>query len=202
MLFNSYIFLVFAAVFFLIWPLTSPSRQTRWAFITAASFFFYGWWDWRFIFLIIASGMIDFTAALLMEKYPDKKKTFLILSVCGNIGGLAVFKYLSFLTENGNALFGLIGADYAIPIVSLTLPIGISFYTFQSMSYTIDVYKDDLKPTKNLLHFFSYLSMFPQLVAGPIVRAKDLLPQLDTVSKSTPEMRWNGLQLVARIEQT
>jgi D-alanyl-lipoteichoic acid acyltransferase DltB (MBOAT superfamily) len=201
MLFNSLIFVLFAVIFFLINRLLGKNVNGRLLWLTAASFFFYGWWDWRFIFLIVFSGFIDFYAVLAMQKSPQYKKLFLIISVIGNIGSLSVFKYWSFIAENIDTLFGLNGSESLLsqtPGLFLITPIGISFYTFQSMSYTIDAYRNKLKPTNNLLHFFAYLSMFPQLVAGPIVRAKTMLPQLlqtNTVSKGE---RWQGFQLIIR----
>lgn len=166
----------------------------------AASFFFYGWWDWRFLFLILASGFIDYFGALGIHKHPSRKKLFLILSVLGNVGSLAIFKYSGFIAENIDQLMGIFGLESKlvdhIPEFMLLLPVGISFYTFQSMSYTIDVYRGVMKPTRNVLHFFSYLSLFPQLVAGPIVRARDLMPQLKVLRPTTDLERWNGFKLI------
>ncbi len=197
MLFNSAAFLIFMAVFYSVWPLLRVQKLTRWGFLTAASFFFYGWWDWRFLFLIIGSGLIDFVAGLAIERWPSWKKTWLLLSIMGNVGSLATFKYLDFFIGNVNWLGRLLGIDWQMPAAGLILPVGISFYTFQSMSYSIDVYRGRLAPTHNVLHFFAYLSMFPQLVAGPIVRACDLLPQLVEDRRPTEQQRWDGLRLIA-----
>lgn len=196
MLFNSLEFLLFGLIFFLLWPLLRKWNNTRWVYLTAASFLFYGWWDWRFLFLIIGSGFIDFFAALAMTRWPRRRKLHLIASVLGNVGSLGVFKYLDFFIGNANWLLSSVGAGELIPLAGLTLPVGISFYTFQSMSYTIDVYRGQLKPTRNVFHFFAYLSMFPQLVAGPIVRAADLLPQLETAHPTTSKQRIDGLRLI------
>lgn len=200
MLFNSLVFFIFAALFFLIWPLAKRHRQVRYAFIVAASFVFYGWWDWRFLFLILASGILDFWCGLAMAAHPARRKLLLGLSLIGNIGSLMVFKYSGFFADNIAALAGLFGLELnlreSIPHFVLILPVGISFYTFQSMSYTIDIYKGHLKPTSNVLHFFSYLSFFPQLVAGPIVRAADLLPQLELVPHTNERTRWEGTKLI------
>ncbi|MDP4764039.1 MAG: MBOAT family protein, partial [Salibacteraceae bacterium] len=183
MIFNSLEFIVFALLFFLIWPFAKRENNAKWAFITAMSFVFYGWWDWRFLFLIIGSGLIDYVAGLWIVNRPKHRKLFLVLSLAGNLGSLSVFKYSTFFAEIIDSMFALSGIKTEltshIPEFALILPVGISFYTFQSMSYTIDVYRGRLQPTENILHFFSYLSMFPQLVAGPIVRAKDLLVQLE-----------------------
>ena len=202
MLFNSFVFLVFAALFFLLlyFVRRSGKLNLRWGFLVLASFFFYGWWDWRFLFLILASGLIDYFGALGIQHFPARKKFFLILSLLGNVGSLAVFKYSGFIADNLDQVMALFGLDShlreQIPEFMLILPVGISFYTFQSMSYTIDVYRKKLKPTKNILHFFAYLSLFPQLVAGPIVRARDLLPQLKALRPTTEMERWNGFKLI------
>jgi D-alanyl-lipoteichoic acid acyltransferase DltB (MBOAT superfamily) len=195
-LFNSFEFLVFFAVFIGLWRLVRDHRQRRWAYIVAASLFFYGWWDWRFIFLIIGSGLIDFAAGLAMAQRPAWRKPALVLSILANVGSLAIFKYLDFGLGTTNRLLGALGIESAVPLAYLPLPIGISFYTFQSMSYTIDVYAGRLTPTRNPLHFFAYLAMFPQLVAGPIVRAADLLPQLAETRRPTDQQRWTGLKLI------
>ena len=196
MLFNSFAFIVFATVFFLLWPVARPRRQLRWGYLILFSSVFYGWWDWRFLFLILASGLIDYTAALMMQKYERRKRLLLVVSVCGNLLSLAAFKYLGFITTNLNSLLSTFGTGTSIPLLELTLPVGISFYTFQSMSYTIDVYRGALKPTRNILHFFAYLAMFPQLVAGPIIRASALLPQLEKSPPTGESGRWEGLKLI------
>ena len=165
------------------------------------SFIFYGWWDWRFLFLILLSGAIDFGAALAIERQPAKKKQWLLLSLLGNIGGLTIFKYSQFIAQTLDDLAATIGWQMdlhsQLPAFSLIVPVGISFYTFQSMSYTIDVYKGNLKPTRKVMHFFAYLAMFPQLVAGPIVRAKDLLHQLQQNRQVSAVSTWLGLRLMA-----
>ena len=197
MQFNSIVFLLFGLVFFTLWPVFRVHRNRRWIYLVAASFIFYGWWDWRFIFLIIASGLIDFFAGLGMERFSRHKRLLLVLSIIGNIGSLAVFKYLDFGISNINWLLQNLGIGPPVPAANLILPVGISFYTFQSMSYTIDIYRGQLHPTRNIFHFFAYLSLFPQLVAGPIVRARDLLPQLESSNKIDEQQRWEGLKLIA-----
>ncbi len=197
MLFHSFVFLLFGALFFLLWPLMRKRNNSRWVYLTSASFLFYGWWRWEFLFLILVSGLIDFFAGLGMVRFPHRRKLLLLLSIVGNIGSLAIFKYLDFFVDNLNSLFGWDGPENQTARFGLLLPIGISFYTFQSMSYTIDIYRGKLKPTRNLFHFFAYLSLFPQLVAGPIIRAAHLLPQLTSWKPGTPEDRWNGLRLIA-----
>ncbi len=196
MLFNSFAFLLFFSAFITLWPMLRARNNCRWTYLTVASLFFYGWWDWRFIFLIIGSGLLDFFAALGMQRFPGRRRLFLVASILGNVGALATFKYLGFFLQNLNRALSLSGLDSAVPLVGLTLPVGISFYTFQSMSYTIDVYRGRLQPTRNVLHFFAYLAMFPQLVAGPIIRATHLLPQLETARPTTEADRWAGLKLI------
>jgi len=196
MLFNSLVFLIFMAVFYSLWPLLRRRNNVRWIYIVIASFIFYGWWDYRFLFLIMFSGFIDYFAGLGMHHYPRRKKLLLILSLMGNIGSLAVFKYLDFGIQNLNWLLHLFHLSADIPQVHLILPVGISFYTFQSMSYTIDIYRGEFQPTRNVFHFFAYLAMFPQLVAGPIVRARELLPQLEQSHPISEQQRWEGLKLI------
>lgn len=202
MLFNSFIFLVFGTLFFLgLWLLRKTKiQELKWAFLVAASFFFYGWWDWRFLFLILASGFIDYFGALGIFRFPRYRKLFLVLSLLGNLGSLAIFKYSGFIAGNIDFLLEWMGLSQRlsdnIPEFMLLLPVGISFYTFQSMSYTIDVYRGQLKPTRSILHFFAYLSLFPQLVAGPIVRARDLMPQLKVLRPTNELERWNGFKLI------
>lgn len=224
MQFNSLVFILFATLFFISWPLMRRLNNIRWIYLVIASFIFYGWWDWRFLFLIMFSGFIDYFAGLAMGKYPSRKRTWLILSLIGNVGSLAFFKYSYFLlgTANVEAMLGgingllgkvgifsvinwflsvsgltEIGFSQARPFMKIALPVGISFYTFQSMSYTIDIYRGQLNPTRNVFHFFAYLALFPQLVAGPIVRARDLLPQLESSRPASEQQKWDGLNLIA-----
>jgi D-alanyl-lipoteichoic acid acyltransferase DltB (MBOAT superfamily) len=201
MSFNSLIFVAFAVVFFGIWPLANRKDLTRWGFLTFMSLVFYGWWDWRFIFLLVASGLIDFLCGRAMARtaHRARRRLLLLLSIAGNVGSLTFFKYGQFiagLLDAGLARLGM-PAHFAsaLPDVTLILPVGISFYTFQSMSYTLDVYRGRLQPTQNVLHFFSYLAMFPQLVAGPIVRARDMLGQLSVRRVPTDAQVWHGIKL-------
>ena len=201
MIFNSAIFLVFIAVFFCFWPLLRRRDNSRWIYLTAASFLFYGWWDWRFLFLLIASGLIDYFAALAMEANPARKKWCLYASLAGNLGSLFIFKYSGFAAQGIDKALGLAGMHLhlyeRIPPFALILPVGISFYTFQSLNYIIDVYKSELKATRNIFHFFAYLSLFPHLVAGPILRAKEMIPQMKQVHVPDEEELWDGLKLIA-----
>ncbi len=149
------------------------------------------------------SCLVDWSilgAAKYMHQKPSQRKLLLLLSLFGNLGGLSVFKYSAFfagLIDTAFAAFGWsINCVGSLPEWSLVVPVGISFYTFQSMSYTIDVYRSNLKPVKSVLHFFAYLSMFPQLVAGPIVRAKDMLRQLAENRRQTSLGYWLGFKLI------
>jgi D-alanyl-lipoteichoic acid acyltransferase DltB (MBOAT superfamily) len=197
MQFNSIIFLFFATLFFSIWHFTKSNVTFKLIFLTIASFFFYGWWDWRFVFLLLFTGLIDYFAAIGITCFPKYKKLLLISSLLSNIGTLSLFKYSGFISKNIDQLLGT-SLNSQINTFFLIVPVGISFYTFQSMSYTIDVYKGKFKPTKNVFQFFAYLSMFPQLVAGPIVRAKDMLPQLIGQRQPLKEDRWEGFRLIVK----
>ncbi|WP_190810445.1 MBOAT family protein [Flagellimonas sp. S3867] len=200
MQFNSIEFLIFCLFFFILWPFFRKKSELRWIFIVVASLIFYAWWDWRFLFLIITSGVIDFFCGIGIQKNVKRKKLFLTISIIANLGLLSIFKYSVFFASILEKVFRTFGLDIDlisnIPEFTLILPIGISFYTFQSLSYTIDIYRNRLNPTKNIFHFFSYLSMFPQLVAGPIVRAKDFLKQLETYRVPNYMEKWNSFKLV------
>ena len=197
MVFNSIDFALFLPIVFLLyWFVTNSYLKLQNLLLLSSSYLFYGWWDWRFLFLIIASGLIDYFSGLAIAKYQSKKNWFLWLSLLGNIGSLAIFKYLDFFIDNINYAGSFFGSSLNLSPLELILPVGISFYTFQSMSYTIDVYRGEMKPTKNIAHFFAYLSMFPQLVAGPIVRAKDLIPALETEQPISSQQLWTGLRWI------
>ncbi|MFQ5335620.1 MAG: MBOAT family protein, partial [Flavobacteriales bacterium] len=144
MLFNSFSFLVFFLLFFSLWPLLKRKKQSRWIYLMIASFVFYAWWDWRFLFLIIFSGLVDFIAGIAMQANPAHKKWWLAFSLFGNLGSLAVFKYSAFIASAIDSILSSFGFHSTlqshIPGFFLLLPVGISFYTFQSMSYTIDIY--------------------------------------------------------------
>lgn len=142
-----------------------------------SSFIFYGWWNPLYLILISWVICLDFTSVFLMHK-TGKKKTFLAMSITGNLAVLGFFKYANFITSNINSFFEAAGLSYTLPAPDILLPVGISFYVFQSMSYTIDYYRGDVDREKNLIQYAAYVSFFPQLVAGPIERASHLLPQM------------------------
>ena len=151
--------------------------------LLAASYFFYGFWDWRFLGLIVFSTLLDFTCGRLIHgsKSASRRKLWLWLSVAGNLGVLGFFKYFNFFADNLSALLSAAGFEAPPFVLAVVLPVGISFYTFQTMSYTIDIYQGRLQPTGGFLDFALFVSFFPQLVAGPIERARNLLPQISAV---------------------
>lgn len=148
-------------------------------FLVAASYFFYGWWDWRFLSLIVFSSIVDYTVGLALKREENelKRKLLLTTSIVVNIGFLGFFKYFNFFAESFADAFTLFGKSIEPTRLNIILPVGISFYTFQTLSYSIDVYKRKLEPTRDIMAFFAFVSFFPQLVAGPIERATNLLPQ-------------------------
>lgn len=180
MLFNSIDFGFFLPVVFLLyWFVFNRNLKLQNSFIVIASYFFYGWWDWRFLILIFFSSMVDFTIGIRLSKAhtPAARKSYLLLSLFINLGLLGFFKYYNFFLDNFIAAFKIFGYSFNPDRLNIILPVGISFYTFQTLSYTIDVYRNNLKPTKDIISFMAFVSFFPQLVAGPIERASNLLPQ-------------------------
>ena len=180
MLFNSLEFFVFLPiVFILYWFVLGKKLKLQNLLIVIASYVFYGWWDWRFLSLIIFSSFVDYGIGVLLSKETKqhKRKILLWTSICINIGFLGFFKYYNFFIESFVDSFSFFGSELSINTLNIVLPVGISFYTFQTLSYTIDVYNKRLEPTKDIVAFFAFVSFFPQLVAGPIERATNLLPQ-------------------------
>ncbi|WP_289062476.1 MBOAT family O-acyltransferase [uncultured Zobellia sp.] len=180
MLFNSIDFAIFIPiVFILYWFTISKNLKFQNLLIIIASYTFYGWWDWRFLFLIAFSTLIDYSVgvSLSKEKSIAKRKLLLWLSIIVNLGFLGFFKYYNFFLDNFISAFSFFGKEINASSLNIILPVGISFYTFQTLSYTIDVYKRKLEPTKDLIAFSAFVCFFPQLVAGPIERATHLLPQ-------------------------
>lgn len=180
MLFNSFEFLCFLPIVFLLYWFAFRERKWQNLLILVASYIFYGWWDWRFLFLIAFTSLCSFLSGLLIEKYEGQRYKQRIISASNivlNIGILGVFKYYNFFVESLHDLFVLFGLQLDWVTINIVLPVGISFYTFQALSYTIDVYQRKLPATHDFIAFFAYISFFPQLVAGPIERATNLLPQ-------------------------
>jgi alginate O-acetyltransferase complex protein AlgI len=184
MVFNSITFLIFFVIFFIIyWAINNKLNiSTRNLFTILSSYLFYGWWDWRFLSLIILSSTVDFIIGYLLnrEKKDSYRSALLICSVLVNIGILGFFKYFNFFIGSLSELLDIFSIRLNISTLKIILPVGISFYTFQTLSYTIDIYKRKLEPTTDILSFFAFVSFFPQLVAGPIERASHLLKQFRT----------------------
>jgi len=180
MLFNSIDFAVFLPiVFILYWFLFKSNLKLQNLLIVVSSYVFYGWWDWRFLSLIVFSTAVDYTVGqyLRNEENQLRRKVLLWTSILVNLGFLCLFKYYNFFIDNFTAAFSFFGTEISASSLDIILPVGISFYTFQTLSYTIDVYKQKLEPTKDIIAFSAFVSFFPQLVAGPIERATNLLPQ-------------------------
>ncbi|HTD66798.1 MAG TPA: MBOAT family O-acyltransferase [Candidatus Limnocylindria bacterium] len=196
MLFNSLTFLIFLS-FTLLFYYRLPFKAQN-IFLLGASYLFYGWWDYRFLFLLLFTSAFDYVCALLIEKQSDQRKRrwILILSLVSNLGVLCVFKYFNFFAAELAILLRTFGLNPSFPILQVILPVGISFYTFLSMSYTIDVYRRELKATRDPIAFLLFVSFFPHLVAGPIVRASYLLPQCEAPRTIKAEQVATGIWLV------
>ena len=177
MSFVSVAFFVFLPIVFAVYWLLG--RHLRWQnlWLLLASYVFYGWWDWRFLILILITSLSSFASGLWLER-TQHRQTVVASNIILNLGILGTFKYYDFFVENLQHLFLQVGYSLDVPTLRLILPVGISFYTFQSLSYTIDVYRGKLHATKDVVAFFAYIAFFPQLVAGPIERATHLLPQM------------------------
>src|SRR3954464_12008102 len=181
MVFNSVTFLVFLAItLFLYYRL--EHRGQNWLLLIA-SYIFYGWWDFRFVFLLLFTSFFDYFCALWIDQQDDRKlrKLFLSFSIIVNMTVLGIFKYYNFFADGLRHILEAFGIQASFPILHVILPVGISFYTFLSMSYTIDVYRKEIPASRNPIDFLLYVSFFPHLVAGPIVRASYLLPQCQAV---------------------
>lgn len=195
MVFNSGAFAVFFAVVFVPYVLTLRRVRVQNALLLTASYLFYGWWDWRFLGLLAFTTAVDFVAGLLLDRpppdgvageacYPARhralrsRRAVLALSLLANLGVLAFFKYFNFFADSAARVLDTFGLNFHAATLSIILPVGVSFYTFQSMSYTIDVYRGSIRAERDPIHFALFVSFFPQLVAGPIVRAADMIPQL------------------------
>ncbi len=178
MIFNSIDFLLFFPFVYLVYLLSSHRVQNL--FLLIASYFFYGYWDYRYLSLLFISTVVDYFVSnkIIHQTTVRKKKLFLILSIISNLSILGFFKYYNFFTLSAKIFLESLGFQVNFILLEFALPLGISFYTFQTMSYTIDVYRGQIFPTKNFFDFALYVSFFPQLVAGPIERATNLLPQV------------------------
>jgi D-alanyl-lipoteichoic acid acyltransferase DltB (MBOAT superfamily) len=199
MLFNTVEFAFFLPiVFILYWFVTNKSLKLQNSLLLIASYVFYGWWDWRFLSLVIFSSFVDYFVGIGLSSTSkkSKRKLLLLLSICVNIGFLGFFKYFNFFAESFADAFTLFGQSFEATRLNIVLPVGISFYTFQTLSYSIDVYKEKLKPTKDIISFFAFVSFFPQLVAGPIERASNLIPQFYKKRKFEFDHAVDGLRQI------
>lgn len=197
MLFNSLEFAIFLPIAFLLYWFVF-NRKVRWQnlFVVVASYIFYGWWDWRFLFLIAFTSFCSWGSGLLIHKYRETPTAKLchVLNIVLNLAILGVFKYYNFFVSSFSKLFSLGHADGLL--LHIILPVGISFYTFQALSYSIDVYRQKLEPTRDIIQFFAFVSFFPQLVAGPIERATNLLPQFEKPRKFDYSQAVDGMRQI------
>lgn len=194
MLFNSIDFAYFLPIVLLLFWLLSKNLKAQNLVLLLASYVFYGWWDWRFLSLIALSSFADYIIGIQLHKAQKNRKYWLVLSLVINLGMLAFFKYADFFAQSFSDAFSLFGQHIELSRLNIILPVGISFYTFQTLSYTLDIYKRKLEPTKSLVSFLAFVSFFPQLVAGPIERASNLLPQFFQNKKIKSDLFVAGLQ--------
>jgi len=199
MLFNSIEFAIFLPIVFLLyWFPLGDKLKSQNLLLLASSYFFYGWWDWRFLSLIVFSSFVDYFIARRMADEIDdyKRKILLFISVFVNLGFLGFFKYYNFFAESFAEAFTLFGTEFEAIRLGIVLPVGISFYTFQTLSYSIDVYRKKLQPSDDIIAFFAFVSFFPQLVAGPIERATNLLPQFLSNRMFSYALAANGMRQI------
>ena len=199
MFFDSIEFLIFLpSVFLLYWFVLKRSIKVQNFLLLAASYFFYGWWDFRFLALIGISTLVDYFVGLALEKEDNKRQRKLLVatSLTVNLGMLGFFKYYNFFVESWIDAWATLGVEMHASALQIILPVGISFYTFQSLSYTFDVYRKKIKPTHSLLNFAAFVAFFPQLVAGPIERASSLLPQFSIKREFNFKRVKSGLNLI------
>ena len=198
MLFNTFKFAYFFAILFPTYWALQKHLKAQNLLLLAAGYFFYACWEPKFLAILILSTVVDFLCGLWVDRIeaPGKRKLFVLISMALNLGMLGYFKYVNFFAESLKAALARGGYDVPLWHIEVVLPIGISFYTFQSMSYVIDVYRKDIKPTRNLLEFATFVSFFPHLVAGPIMRPTTLLPQIQNRRKFDLEQIYQGAYLI------
>lgn len=199
MLFNSSEFLLFLPIVFgLYWFIVQRNLKAQNMLLVLASYVFYGWWDWRFLGLIAFSTVVDYLVGLQIAEAQEKraKKQWLAVSLVVNLGLLSFFKYSNFFIDSWIDAWANAGVTMHISSLKVILPVGISFYTFQTLSYSIDIYRGTLKPTRSFINFAAFVSFFPQLVAGPIERASRLLPQIENRREFKYEEGVAGLRLI------
>jgi alginate O-acetyltransferase complex protein AlgI len=198
MLFNSFAFLVFFMLVFLVYWLLSRQLRLQNVFLLLSSCVFYGWWDARFLILMGLSSLFGFVSGYMIERKtdPGRRKLFLSLSIVVNLIFLGLFKYYNFFVASFTDLLSIAGFRVDSLTLHIILPIGISFYTFHNISYVIDVYRKELKPTGDIISYFAFISFFPQLIAGPIMKAKDFLPQFYVKRIFNYQKAVQGLQFI------
>src|SRR5438876_704354 len=215
MLFHTWVFLVFFLIVYPVYLLVRRNNRLMNLWLMLASYTFYGWWNPWYLLLLFGTSAIDYLMVVLMERKQSTRKLWLVISLVSNFGFLGYFKYSGFITDNLNALFAHMGFGFHLPdptaypnamlgtlgvsddwfFKQVILPIGISFHTFQSMSYTIDAYRRTIETERSFVRFLTFVSFFPQLVAGPIERASNLLPQLQREPQITRTDIADGLSL-------
>jgi len=187
-------------MFGLYWALGRARRGLEWQnrLLLAGSLLFYGWWDVRFLALLVFTAMLDYGVGWAIFNSQDirSKKRWMALSLCVNLGVLGFFKYFNFFIGSAGKMLALFGMESQVPALSIVLPVGISFYTFQTLSYTLDIYRGTLKPASSWVHFVTFVAFFPQLVAGPIERASALLPQVASPRVFDSDKASQGLRLI------
>jgi len=198
MLFNSFVFIGFFAIVYSAYLLLQGRLRAQNLMLMVASFVFYGWWDWRFLILMVISSSVDYGAGLWLGRaqHPAARRAILIGSMSVNLGILGFFKYWNFFSASAARLLDAFGMQPDFITLNVVLPVGISFYTFQSMSYTIDVYRRDLKPVRNPIDYFLYVTYFTQLVAGPIERGTNLVAQVLSPRRISSDQVHAGLFLI------
>ncbi len=199
MLFNSLEFLIFLPLCFIVyWFVANRSLKLQNVFILVASYVFYGWWDYRFLSLIALSTVVDYFIGDLLSKQDSasSRKRLLLASLIVNLGVLGFFKYYNFFVDSWITAWSGLGVEMHGSTLNIILPVGISFYTFQTLSYTIDIYRKKLEPSESFVNFAAYVAFFPQLVAGPIERAMNLLPQFSRKRTFDKEQAISGIHLI------
>ena len=199
MSFNSIDFAVFLTVVFLLyWSIARNSLSKQNIILLIASYFFYGWWNWRLLFLIIFISAFNYAYGIIISKYKKEssRKSLLILALIVNLGILGFFKYYNFFIANLSEIFSIFGHPLNINTLNILLPIGISFYIFQNISYIVDVYREEIFPEKNILTYFNFVAFFPKLVTGPIEKPGNILPQFNKKREFNYNLSVDGLRQI------
>ncbi|NNE32468.1 MAG: MBOAT family protein [Winogradskyella sp.] len=195
MLFNSIEYLIFLPIVFILYWLLNNNYKNQNILLLISSYIFYGWWDYRFLSLIVFSSFLDYFVGMKIEEAisENRKKRWLLVSLCSNLGLLGVFKYYNFFADSFASSMSVLGWEVNDLTLNIILPVGISFYTFQTLSYSIDIYRGQIKASRDIIGFFTFVSLFPQLVAGPIERASNLIPQIENKRKLDTNLIKTGI---------